>query len=135
MKSRAILVVVLAAALAACASKGPYPARGPKGEPLDRKHPILYLDQSLPKVLLVTNQRVERREDGRLAVEVTFLNTQPKRVHVQIETTFRTAEGSTTETTNFVDFFLSGNATKTFAIASMNPRADSYLLQVRRMKS
>jgi hypothetical protein len=131
---KTIVAVLLLAALAACKSQGPWPATGPEGEPLDQTYPILYLDESLTGVIEVTNQVVDRRPDGRLAVEVTFLNRQPKRLHLQIQTTFKDARGSETEKTNFIDFFLSNNASDTFKVTSLNARADRYLLQVRRMK-
>jgi hypothetical protein len=134
MNRLASLALLVAVAVVGCrSSTGPYPAKGPKGEPLDRKHSILYLDRSLQKVLLVTRQHADRAADGRMVVEVDFRNTQPKPVHVQIRTLFRTAGGGTTEKTPFVPLHLAAHEVRGYRISASNADSESYLMQVRRM--
>ncbi len=135
MKSTILILActVLMAAGCSRSSRGPYPATGVKGTHIAEKHSILYLTRSLQKVLLVASENAARTPEGRMAVEVSFQNTQPKALHVQIQSTFRDEKGSETGRTNFQNFMMAAHETKTFRVTSMNDRPDRYLMQIRRL--
>jgi hypothetical protein len=131
--SIALILGLLVAAVGCRSSKGPYPATMAKGTPPAESHSILYLTRSLQKVLHVTGERATRSPTNRMVVEVTFLNTQPKALNLQIQTTFLTEDGAETGKTNFRNFMMAAHETKSFRVTSMNDRPDRYLLQVRRL--
>jgi len=135
MKSIVLILALTLVTAAGCSrsSRGPYPATGAKGTPLSEKHSILYLTRSLQKVLLVVNEDASRTAEGRMAVEVVFQNTQPKPLHVQIQTAFRDEKGNETGRTNFQNFMVAAHETKSFRVTSLNDRPDRYLMQIRRL--
>jgi hypothetical protein len=133
VKTFALILGLLAAAAGCRSSRGPYPATMAKGTPPAESHSILYLTRSLQNVLHVTGERASRSPTNRMVVEVTFMNTQPKPLNVQIRTTFQTEDGAETGKTNFQNFMLAAHETKAFRVTSMNDRPDRYLMQVRRL--
>jgi len=124
MKTLALALGLLAVAAGCRSTKEKWPSES---------HSIVYLTNSLHKVLEVTNERAGRSPTNRLEVEVAFRNTQPKPVRVQISTTFLTEDGAETGRTNFRNFMLSAHETKTYRTTSLNDAPDGYLIQVRRL--
>jgi hypothetical protein len=137
MKSISLfLVVACALTVVGCrSSRGPYAATRADGGSVPEAGEILYLTRSLQKVLVVESGRAYRTPRNRMGVELTFRNTQPKPLHLQIRTTFLTEDGSETGRTSFTNFLMAAHETKSFRVTSLNDRPDRYLIQIRRLSS
>ena len=125
-----LLIVLL---LSGCATSGPTkPIKAKKSSYLyEDTETLVMLDSRLRKQLYLVDESVSRSKDGRLIAKAKFFNKTKDTLKVQIQTLFKSTDGSIIDETNWELILVPGNGYYYHEAKSLNNKADRYTMRCR----
>ncbi|MEW6742050.1 MAG: hypothetical protein AB1486_04755 [Planctomycetota bacterium] len=120
--------------------QGPHPATTlPEGElAAEDAADVVVLEPDLIPDITVPERgvRAARLPDGRLKVQARLINTAGEELSIQIQTVFKDGEGFVTESpSNWTFYILSDGDSLNYECSSLNAKATTYVVKVRRAES
>jgi uncharacterized protein YcfL len=115
-------------AFAGC-QKAPYAPK--QVADVEAKLPVLIMDKACQKAVAISKQRADWTADSRLITEVVLVNKQKTPYRVQVQTTFKDADGFEVQTTNWELILLPASGFYNYKATALNTKAENYNVRIR----
>ena len=92
---------------------------------------LVLLDKGVKNSVTCRDLSEKRLSDGRLQVAAQLRNLENRRIQVQVDCQFQTADGLVIDSTPFQNVILTENSEEDVQFVSMNDKAVRYSIRVR----
>ncbi len=122
------LLMGIVCAFSGCKS-APYAAK--KVADVEAKLPVLIMDKTCNKTIAISKHRTDWTEDSRLITEVVLVNKKKVPYRVQVQTTFKDADGFEVQTTNWELILLPPSGFYSYKATALNTKSEKSNVRIR----
>ncbi len=126
-----VLFVIVVGIFSGC-TPSPYAAK--RINDVESKLSVLIMDKACRNTVAISKERSDWTEDSRLIVDVVMVNKKKEPYRVQVQTTFKDADGFEVQTTNWELILLSPSGFYSYKATAMNTKSERYNVRIRTAK-
>ncbi|MCF7975771.1 MAG: DUF1425 domain-containing protein [Phycisphaerae bacterium] len=124
-----IVWLAIAACVFAGCQEAPYAPK--QVADVEAKFPVLIMDKACQKAVAISKQRADWTADRRLIAEAVMVNKQKAPYRVQVQTTFKDADGFEVQSTNWELILLPASGFYSYKATAMNTKAENFNVRIR----
>lgn len=128
-KHYALILCVAGACFVSGCKKAPYEAE--RVSDVEAKLPVLIMDKACKKAVAISNERASWTPDSRLITEVTLVNQTKDTYRVQVQTSFKDADGFEVQATNWELILIPPSGMTSYKATALNTKAEKYNVRIR----